>query len=125
MSHGQDKADLIYQLVQEDGRYRGEAYDFTLEALNYTLASFRKKGRLGHINGGELCEGIRDYAEQMFGFLTKSVFRLWGISRTEDFGEIVFSMIQVELLAKQDTDTKEDFANGFDFDEVFEKSLIY
>ncbi|MEZ6194455.1 MAG: hypothetical protein R3F20_01830 [Planctomycetota bacterium] len=120
-----DGFDTIQRLVAADGRYRREAYEFTLEALTWTLSRHRREGRVGHINGEELCDGIRELANRSFGFLTKTVFARWGVTRTEDFGEIVFAMADAELLAKQETDSKADFANGYDFDEVFEQALIY
>jgi len=43
----------------------------------------------------------------------------WGISATEDFGRIVFLLIDVALLARQPADRIEDFDRVYDFDEVF------
>ena len=115
--------DPIHALCAKDSRYEREAYAFTIEALNYTVKQRRREGHEGHITGPELLEGIRDYAEKSFGYLTKVVFAQWGVTRTEDFGEIVYGLIDVGLLRKQESDSKEHFANGYDFDEVFEKSL--
>ena len=44
-----------------------------------------------------------------------------GRSLTRDFGEIVFLMVEDEELdwKKQEKDSREDFANGFDFDTAF------
>ena len=122
---GGDRWRMLQALVDADGRYRREAYAFTLEAFNYTLEQRRRKGLVGHVDGRELCEGIREYAEKSFGFLTKAVFSQWGITRTSDFGEIVFAMVNAGLLSKQDSDTKEDFVDAFEFDDVFEKELLY
>lgn len=121
----QDGFDVIVKLVERDGRYRREAYEFTLEALSWTLSRRRREGVSGHIDGQELCEGIRELANRSFGFLTKTVFTRWGVTRTEDFGEIVFQLADAEMLSKQDSDSKADFEGAYDFDEVFEQSLIY
>jgi uncharacterized repeat protein (TIGR04138 family) len=51
----------------------------------------------------------------------KAVFNQWGINETADFGRIVFSLVEAGLMSKTETDTVNDFANGFDFDDVFEK----
>jgi uncharacterized repeat protein (TIGR04138 family) len=120
-----DGFDVIEKLVARDGRYRREAYEFTLEALSWTLGKRRRDGVNGHIDGQELCQGIRELADRSFGFLTKTVFTRWGVTSTEDFGEIVFQLADAEMLSKQETDSKADFAGAFDFDEVFEQSLIY
>ena len=51
--------------------------------------------------------------------LTLTVFDHWGIRETRDFGEIVFNLVENNLLAKTEKDTREDFAAGFDFDDAF------
>ena len=114
----------IHRLVDRDGRYRREAYVFVLEALTFTQQKFKKLGQRGHISGRELCGGIRELAERQFGYLAKTVFAQWGVTRTEDFGEIVFALVEDEHLSKQESDSKEDFAGVYDFDEVFEKRLV-
>ena len=56
----------------------------------------------------------------MFGPLAPAVFRSWRVRRTEDFGEIVFNLVEHGLLGKTENDAREDFAGGFDFDQAFE-----
>jgi len=56
----------------------------------------------------------------MFGPLAPTVFRSWRVRRTEDFGEIVFNLVERGLLGKTEKDAREDFAGGFDFDQAFE-----
>ncbi|MFN6104736.1 MAG: Minf_1886 family protein, partial [Planctomycetaceae bacterium] len=46
-----------------------------------------------HISGGELLLGIRDYALDQFGLMAKTVFHQWGLRTTDDFGRLVFEMI--------------------------------
>ncbi len=119
-----DHNELFQQMANEDKRYRREAFAFTFEAFNFTMEQRRVEGFQGHIDGRELCEGIREYAEKCFGFLTKTVFSQWGITRTDDFGEIVFSMIRKGLMKKQESDLIDDFRDAYKFDEVFEQSFI-
>ena len=121
---GSDHSEIFQRMAVQDPRYRREAYAFTFEAFNYTMEQRRKQGFQGHIDGRELCEGIREYAEHCFGYLTRTVFSQWGITRTDDFGEIVFSMIRHGLMRKQETDQIEDFRDAFKFDEVFEQSFL-
>ena len=47
----------------------------------------------------------------------------WGIRRTEDFGRIVFGMVDAGLLRKTDEDSLDDFTDVFDFDEAFDASV--
>ena len=41
------------------------------------------------------------------------------IRSCKDFGDIVFNMVEIELLAKTERDSREDFADGYDFEEAF------
>ena len=43
------------------------------------------------------------------------MLRKWGITRTEDFGELVFNLVESGKLGKTDKDSRADFANGYDF----------
>jgi len=56
-----------------------------------------------------------------FGPMAKTVFESWGVSTTEDFGEIVFKLIEAGVLGKTDKDSREDFSDVFDFNDVFER----
>ena len=66
-------------------------------------------------------QGIRQLSLQEFGPLTKTVLNAWGIQRCEDFGDIVFNMVEKGVLGKAEEDRREDFASGYDFDVAFRK----
>jgi uncharacterized repeat protein (TIGR04138 family) len=51
--------------------------------------------------------------------MAMTVLEEWGVRRCEDWGEIVFIMIEHSLLAKTETDRRQDFAGGYDFFEAF------
>ena len=108
--------DALRAIRRSDPRYPVEAYHFVREALDYTLARRKKRG---HVRGQELLEGLRLYAIEQFGPLTLSVFRNWNVHRTEDIGEIVFNLVETGVLGKTEKDSKEDFADGYDFEETF------
>ena len=115
-----DKA--IKALAKKDSRYAPESYYFVLESLEYTLKMLdkpSKSGRERHISGRELLEGIRNYGLQEYGPMSLRVLKHWGITRTEDFGEIVFSLVESGKLRRTSEDSREDFANGYDFDDAF------
>lgn len=116
----------IAEITKGDPRYKREAYDFVLRALDETIRGEGRQHRAGtekHITGQELLEGIRELARSEFGLLAHAVFESWGVQRTEDFGEIVFNLVDHQLLNKQETDTREDFRDGFDFSTAFEEDL--
>jgi uncharacterized repeat protein (TIGR04138 family) len=68
-----------------------------------------------HVGGRDLCLGLRDYAIRRYGLLAKTVLNHWGLTQTEDFGKIVFALVDAGLLRKTDDDTLEDFEGVFRF----------
>lgn len=78
-----------------------------------------------HVTGQELCEAMRQYAHDQYGYLAKSVLNHWGIYSTGDFGEIVFNLIEIEQMRKTPNDRREDFENVFDFDEGFQHNFQF
>ncbi|MBU1726389.1 MAG: hypothetical protein KJ880_02025 [Candidatus Omnitrophica bacterium] len=115
----EEKKDF-YQAVEEiyikDTRYKPDAYEFLIQALHFTQKKFE---RSTHVSGKELLEGIKDFAIQQYGPMVKTVFSHWGIAKTEDFGSIVFNMVDNKLLSKTQSDTIEDFKDVYDFDSAF------
>jgi uncharacterized repeat protein (TIGR04138 family) len=87
-----------------------------LAALEYAQGKLAARR---HLSGGELAWACRDFAREQFGLLAPTVLGHWGIASTEDFGRIVFTLIDVGLLASQPTDKLEDFERVYDFAEVF------
>lgn len=107
----------IEEIVEKDKRYRVDAYEFVMQALWFTQKELKRKG---HVTGKELLEGIREFGLQEYGPMTRTVFQHWGVRTTEDFGEVVFNMVENGLLGKTDKDSREDFKNVYDFDEAFD-----
>jgi uncharacterized repeat protein (TIGR04138 family) len=69
-----------------------------------------------HLTGQQLCEAIRLYALEQYGYMAKCVLNSWGLHKTGDFGEIVFNLIEIEQMRKTEQDRREDFDDVFDFD---------
>jgi len=104
--------DKVHAICERDPRYRREAYEFVMRALEYTTA--RLPGPRGHVSGQELLAGIVDLARQEYGDLAWIVFREWGIHESADFGAIVFTLVGEGLLGRQPEDSPEDFKGGID-----------
>lgn len=106
------------------GRYPPEAYQFVRDALDYTVHRINadEEGVVHdrHVTGQQLCLGMRDYALRQYGRLARLVFEQWNVRRTEDFGRIVYGLIEAGLLAKTAEDSIEDFDDVFDFAEAFD-----
>jgi uncharacterized repeat protein (TIGR04138 family) len=114
----QDFDSALEAVVTRDPRYHRDAYHFVREALDHTQGLYTKSG---HVTGRELLEGIRDYALKQYGPMALLVLEEWGLRRCEDFGDIVFNLIDAQILKKTDRDTREEFAGGYDFAEAFRK----
>lgn len=115
------------ELIQtKDSRYAREAYLFVREALDYTQKQISKNNRdqMRHVSGQELLEGIREFAVTQFGPMSMLVLAEWGVHRCADFGELVFNMVEIGLLAKTDRDSREDFTPGYDFFEAFRRPFM-
>ena len=82
------------------------------------------EGTVRHISGQELLGGMRSHALEEYGPMAMMVLGEWGIRRCEDFGEIVFNMVEHELLAKTDEDSRDDFSGGYDFEDAFRKPFL-
>jgi len=69
-----------------------------------------------HLTGQQLCEAIRCLSLEQFGYMAKLVFNQWGVTKTGDFGHIVFNLIEIGQMRKTESDRREDFDDVFDFD---------
>ncbi len=72
-----------------------------------------------HITGQQLCIGLREYAIHRYGMLAPVVLRHWNVLRTEDFGRIVYRLIDIGMMSRTPDDSLSDFAGVYEFDEVF------
>ena len=112
----------LAEIRKRDGKYNERAYVFVLAALEFAQTKLTARR---HLTGVELAWACRDFALEQFGMLANSVLTHWGIHTTEDFGQIVFMLIEVGLLASQPTDRREDFERVYEFAEVFKAGAGY
>ena len=109
-------------------RYHPEAKRFVFEALQYTQQKLKRprprtpEDDEAHITGQELLEGIRELAQRQFGLLARTVFAHWAINSTEDFGRIVFELIEQGEMRKTERDTLDDFVDVYDFEIALERN---
>jgi uncharacterized repeat protein (TIGR04138 family) len=137
-----DPADSFTALLQEDRRYKLEAYIFIFEALNFAQNELgmgaekpnepdlsldppkeTEAAPERHVTGQELCEAIRLYALHQYGYMAKTVLNSWGLNTTGDFGAVVFNLIRIGKMKKTPSDTQVDFDNIYDFDAAFRDSF--
>lgn len=120
----------LEDLLEQDPRYPREAYTFVFEALDSTVRGMHGIGpddpippsEDHHVTGTDLLRGMRTFALDEFGCLAATVFSSWGLSTSEDVGEIVFNLVEHGLMGRRESDQRSDFDHGFGgrtFAEVF------
>ncbi len=121
-----DFDEVLDKIIEKDPVFHREAYLFLREGLDYAQKKIGKanKHEIRHITGKELLDGLREYGVSMYGPLTATVLKEWGVTRCEDFGEMVFKMVENGLLSKTERDTMEDFKGGYNFFDAFNKPFL-
>ncbi len=116
-----DFDEVVALIRKEDARFETGAYHFVRLGLDHTIKQLKDDpGRESrHVTGQELLSGIRDYALEQYGPLAYMLLAHWGVKKCEDFGDIVFNLVDWGVLGKTDNDQPEDFQDGYDFREAF------
>jgi uncharacterized repeat protein (TIGR04138 family) len=117
-----DKFDqAVRKIAATDRRYRVEAYHFVRQAVFAECKRVKEEDpeQDRHISGQMLLEALRQLALDQFGPLTLDVLTEWGLFHTEDFGTIVFQLVEQKLLGSNEKDSPADFSDGYDFKEAF------
>jgi len=124
MDH-QKLEEALDQVLARDPRFHRAAYSFLRDALDYTLKPRKKSGSAtSHVSGQELLEGVRQHALKTFGPMVPTVFEYWGVRTTEDFGAIVFNLVDSGILGKTERDSVDDFKDAYTFQEAFVEPFI-
>ena len=109
---------IMDRIRVREQRFDERAYLFVLSALEFCQQRLPERR---HITGRELSLACRDLALDRFGVMSRVVLESWGVKSTADFGDAVFALVDLGLLMSQPTDTREEFAEVFDFDQAFER----
>jgi len=118
-------------LLRSDIRYKREAYQFVTEALHYAQEELgmgspgqydpHQRAYEPHLTGQQLCEAVRIYSLEQFGYMAKVVLNTWGIYSTSDVGEVVYNLIGIGKMKKSKRDRREDFDNVYEFEEALRR----
>ena len=120
-----DFAEVIRQIRAKDPRYMPQAYELVRLGLDQAQKAVHgepKKGKEGlnrHVTGPQLLEGFRRHVLESYGPLSYPLLQSWGLRRSIDVGNIVFNIIETGLFGRSEDDRLEDFAEVYDFKEVF------
>lgn len=107
---------IMDRIRMREQRFDERAYLFVLAALEFCQQRLPERR---HITGRELALACRDLALERFGVLSRLVLDHWGIRSTADIGDVVFTLVELELLMSQPTDTRDEFIGVYDFDQAF------
>jgi uncharacterized repeat protein (TIGR04138 family) len=113
----------IEEIRAKDPRYALRAYEFTRQAVTYASQVVLAHG--AHVTGPELLEAIRRFAIDRYGLLAADVLQEWGVRTTHDFGEIVFQLVEADLLSKTEDDRLEDFRDVYAFQDAFDPARTW
>jgi uncharacterized repeat protein (TIGR04138 family) len=118
----------VAELAFRDGimdriRLREQRFDeraslFVLGALEFCQQRLPERR---HITGRELALACRDLALERFGVMSRMVLECWGVRSSADLGDVVFTLVELDLLMSQSTDTRDEFVDVFDFETAFER----
>lgn len=139
MSAGFDQSGV--QDLTANVPYPLDAFEFVREGLGFTVsrvhgvreAQARARSRDDdpessesdlHVSGQQLCRGLREFAIERWGLMAPVVLQSWRIQRTDDFGRIVYRLIDVGVLSRTQEDSIDDFRGVYDFSEAFSRRAI-
>lgn len=107
-----DFNETVLHIIKRDQRYHPDAYEFVNASVTYTVKKLSRNSKprgSRHVTAEELIGGSMDYAVSQYGFLAPEVLRQWGVLCGEDFGNIVYNMIDEKLLSASPEDSQSDF----------------
>ena len=106
--------DSFEDIVAKDSRYDARAYALLMDVVHYLSGEDSR-----HISGEDIMDEFKERALDQYGPLTYTVLTEWGVHCTEDIGEMMFNLTENRRVRKDEDDTPESFANGYDFKEAF------
>ena len=119
----------IKEIAKLDGRYSLRAFEFVQEGLGRTIKKHYgdeiENESPHHVTGKQLCFSLAELAAEKWGRMAKVVLNQLGIKSTNDFGNIVYIMVENKWMHARLEDTIEEFESVYDFEEVFEKNYQF
>jgi len=121
--------EVDWDTLMESAPYARQAFAFVQDGLGYTVRQVHGDPKSvppgeRHISGQQLCIGLRDYAIKRYGLLAQSVLEHWNVHRTDDFGRIVFALIDAGMMSSEDQDSLEDFYSVYRFEDAFSQDRV-
>src|SRR4030042_785778 len=119
----------IEEIAKLDGRFPLRAFEFVHEGLGRTVKKSYGDDATAqgphHITGGQLCLGLAELASEKWGRMARVVLNQLGIKSTQDFGRIVYLLVEHKWMYARPEDSIDEFKNVYDFEDIFEKNLKF
>lgn len=107
-------SDSFEDIVAKDPRYQPRAYALLVDVVHYLSGS-----EALHVTGEDVLEEFKERTLDLFGPMSYTVLTEWGVTCTEDIGEMMFNLVDGNRIARDDDDSPEAFVGGYDFKEAF------
>ena len=107
-------SDSFEDVFAKDSRYNARAYALLADVVHSLSGEDGK-----HVSGEDILDEFKERALDQYGPLAYTVLTEWGIACTEDIGEMMFNLTESGRIHRDENDTPESFAGGYDFKETF------
>jgi uncharacterized repeat protein (TIGR04138 family) len=114
--------DVLARLRQRGDTYDERAYLFVLASIEFLQGKMPERR---HVTGPEVTHACREFAMEQYGLMARSVLEHWGIRGTDDFGRIVYALVEVGVLVTQAGDKVEDFHGVYGFEQAFDEGYVW
>jgi uncharacterized repeat protein (TIGR04138 family) len=112
------ESDSFEDIIAKDSRYDARAYALLMDVIHF----LGEGGK--HMTSADIMEEFKERALDQYGPLSYAVVTEWGLSRTEALGEMMFNLVEGHRVRKDENDTPESFAGGYDFREAFKGPYV-
>ena len=82
-------SDDFADIVAKDGRFGARAYALLMDVVRYLSGDDER-----HVTGEDILDEFKERALDQYGPLTYTVLTEWGLSCTEDIGEMMFNLVE-------------------------------
>ena len=101
-------SDTFDDIIAKDSRYDARAYALLMDVV-----------RRRQEDNFDLLDEFRETVLDQYGPLSYTVLTEWGVTCTEDVGEMMFNLAEAHRVEREEGDTSESFASRYDFKEEF------
>ena len=106
------ESDGFEDILAKDSRYDARAYALLMDVVHYLTEGDK------HCSGEDILDEFKERARDQYGPMTYTVLTEWGLKTCADIGEMMFNLTEGHRVARDENDTPESFAGGYDFRET-------